>query len=134
MVSLSKAPREAKSCLRNKLGEMYSLRRGHRAPLFLQNLSALVLGVATYSMNPFGMILSESEGIVGVVAEKKYGELLGVHMIGKAASEMAGLAVLAIQMRATLAQLSRTCFPHPTLSESLAEAARDAHGNPIYLP
>ena len=57
-----------------------------------------------------------------------------MHMLGRAASEMAGQAVLAIQMRTTLEQLSRTSFPHPTLSESLAEAARDALGKPIYLP
>ena len=94
----------------------------------------VIVGAAPYSMNPFGMILSESEGIVEVVAEKKYGELLGVHMIGRAASEMAGQAVLALQMEGTLEQLSKASFPHPTLSESLAEAARDALGKPIYLP
>jgi len=47
---------------------------------------------------------------------------------------MAGQAVLAIQMEATLDDLAKTPFPHPTLSESLAEAARDALGKPIYLP
>ena len=85
-------------------------------------------------MNPFGMIISENEGIVEVVADKQYGEVLGVHFIGTAASEMAGQAVLAIQMEATVEELSRASFPHPTLSESLAEAARDALGKPIYLP
>ena len=85
-------------------------------------------------MNPYGMILSENEGIVEVVAEKRYGEVLGVHFIGTAASEMAGQAVLAIQMEATLDELANAPFPHPTLSESLAEAARDALGKPIYLP
>jgi len=37
-------------------------------------------------------------------------------------------------MEATVEKLSRASFPHPTLSESLAEAARDALGKPIYLP
>ena len=94
----------------------------------------VLVGSAPLSMNPFGMILSENEGIVEVVADKKYGEILGVHLIGTAASEMAGQAVLAIQMEATLDDLDKTPLPHPTLSESLAEAARDALGKPIYHP
>jgi len=94
----------------------------------------VVVGSAPLSMNPFGMILAENEGIIEVVADKRYGEILGVHMIGTAASEMVGQAVLAIQMEATLEELDKTPFPHPTLSESFAEAARDALGKPIYLP
>ena len=47
---------------------------------------------------------------------------------------MAGQALMAIQLEATLEELSKTPFPHPTLSESLAEAARDALEKPIYLP
>ena len=68
------------------------------------------------------------------MTEKQYGEILGVHFIGTSASEMAGQAVLAIQMEMTVDELTKTSFPHPTLSESLAEAARDALGRPIYLP
>ena len=94
----------------------------------------VIVGSAPLSMNPFGMILSENEGIVEVVADKKYGEILGVHLIGTATSEMAGQAVMAIQMEASLDDLDKAPFPHPTLSESLAEAARDALGKPIYLP
>jgi len=46
----------------------------------------VVVGSAPYSMNPFGMIISENEGIVELVAEKKYGELLGVHFFGRASN------------------------------------------------
>jgi len=94
----------------------------------------VVTGTAPLSMNPFGMIISQNEGIVEVVADKNYGEVLGVHFVGEGASEMAGQGVLAIQMEATLEDLARIVFPHPTLSESVAEAARDALGIPIYLP
>ncbi|MBN2032502.1 MAG: FAD-dependent oxidoreductase [Deltaproteobacteria bacterium] len=94
----------------------------------------IITGAAPLSMNPFGMLISQTEGIVEVVAEKKYGEVLGVHFIGEGAAEMAGQGVIAIQMEATLEELARAAFPHPTLSESLAEAARDALGTPIYLP
>ena len=94
----------------------------------------VLIGAAPCSMNPYGMILSENEGIIEVVAEKSLGEILGVHFIGTGAPEMAGQALMAIQLEATLEELSKTPFPHPTLSESLAEAARDALEKPIYLP
>jgi dihydrolipoamide dehydrogenase len=68
------------------------------------------------------------------VADKRYGEILGVHIVGDGACEMIGLAVLAIQQEMTLEELAQTIFPHPTLSESIAEAAREALGQAIYLP
>jgi dihydrolipoamide dehydrogenase len=92
------------------------------------------VGAAPLSMNPFGMIIADTEGIVEVVADKRYGEILGIHFIGRDAADMAGQAVLAIQMEATLEDLARAVFPHPTLSESLSEAAKDALGRAIYLP
>jgi len=78
--------------------------------------------------------LIQNERLVEVVADKKHGEVLGIHFIGQGACEMAGQAVLAIQMEATLEELARATFPHPTLSESVAEAARECLGRPIYLP
>jgi dihydrolipoamide dehydrogenase len=95
---------------------------------------AVVVGSAPLSMNPLGMILAENEGIVEVVADKSYGEILGVHIIGRNASEMIGQALVAIQLEATFDDLAAIPFPHPTFSESLTEAVRDALGNPIYLP
>ena len=94
----------------------------------------VVVGAAPYGMNPYGMLLAENEGIVEIVADKKYGEVLGTHFIGTNASEMAGQAILAIQLEATLEDLAKASFPHPTLSESLPEAARNALGRHIYLP
>jgi dihydrolipoamide dehydrogenase len=94
----------------------------------------ILVGAAPCSMNIYGMIISETNGIVEIVAEKGYGEILGVHFVGTGASEIAGQAVLALRMEATLEDLSNVPFPHPSLSESLAEAARDALGRHIYLP
>ena len=85
-------------------------------------------------MNPAGMILSQNEEIVEVVAEKRYGEVLGVNILGDGACELAAQAVMAIQMEVTLEDLTRSTFPHPTLSESLPEAAREALGQAIFLP
>jgi dihydrolipoamide dehydrogenase len=94
----------------------------------------VISGAAPYGMNPMGMLLSENEGLVEVVADKKYGEVLGAHFVGSNVAEMAGQAILAIQLEATLEDLARASFPHPTLSESLPEAARNALGRHIYLP
>lgn len=94
----------------------------------------VITGSAPLSMNPLGMLMSQNNGMVEVVAEKRYGEILGVHMIGEGVSEMAGQAVLAIQMEGTVEELARATFPHPTLSESLVEAARECLGRPIFIP
>jgi len=94
----------------------------------------VIVGAAPYGMNPLGMLLSENEGLVEVVADKKYGEILGAHFVGTNVAEMAGQAILAIGMEGTLEDLARAAFPHPTLSESLPEAARNALGRHIYLP
>jgi dihydrolipoamide dehydrogenase len=94
----------------------------------------VITGTAPLAMNPFGMLTAQSEGIVEVVANKQNGEIVGIHILSESAGEMAAQAVLAIQLEATLEDLTRTTFPHPTLSESLAEAARDGLGRSIYLP
>jgi dihydrolipoamide dehydrogenase len=93
-----------------------------------------VTGAAPLSMNTLGMMTVQTDGLVEVVADKRYGEILGIHIIGDSACEMIGQAVLAIQQEMTLEELAQTTFPHPTLSESIAEAARDALGAAIYLP
>ncbi len=94
----------------------------------------VVVGAAPLSMNTLGMITVQTDGLVEIVAEKRYGEILGIHIIGDSACEMIGQGVLAIQQEMTLEELAGTTFPHPTLSESIAEAARDALGAAIYLP
>ena len=94
----------------------------------------VMVGAAPYGMNPFGMLLGENEGIVEVVGEKRYGQVLGAHFLGRHAADLVGQAILAIQMEATMEDLARASFPHPTLSESLPEAARNALGRHLYLP
>ena len=94
----------------------------------------VALGAAPLSMNALGMIMKENEGLVEVVADQGSGRILGVHIVGRGAHEIIGQGVLAIRMGTDLEQLAAAPFPHPSLSESLAEAARDALGRPIYLP
>lgn len=94
----------------------------------------VVTGAAPLSMNPAGMLAAQSEGLIEIVAEKGYGEILGVHIVAQEAAELAGAAVLAIQLEATLEDLAQASFPHPTLNESLSEAARECLGRAILLP
>ena len=58
----------------------------------------------------------------------------GIHFIGQGACQTARQTVLDIQMEATLDELARAIFPHPTLSESVAEAARECLIDPFILP
>ena len=77
-------------------------------------------------------IAGETEGFVKIVAEKKYDEILGVHMIGPRATELVAEATLALRLECTVEELVRTIHAHPTMSEAVAEAAHAAHGAAIH--
>jgi dihydrolipoamide dehydrogenase len=68
-----------------------------------------------------------------VVADRITGQLLGIHVVGSHASELLGEAALAVELGATLEDLALTIHAHPTLSESLMEAAEVALGRPIHV-
>ncbi len=72
------------------------------------------------------------EGLVKVVADAKYGQILGVHMCCEHASDLIQEAVLAIKLEATLDELVDTIHPHPALVEALMEAFHDAAGHAIH--
>jgi dihydrolipoamide dehydrogenase len=74
----------------------------------------------------------ESEGFVKIVADKKYDEVLGVHMIGPRATELVAEATLALRLECTVEELIRTIHAHPTFSEAVSEAAHATHGAAIH--
>jgi dihydrolipoamide dehydrogenase len=78
-------------------------------------------------------ILGATEGMVKLVSDKRYDELLGVHIIGPHATELIGEAGVALQMEATVEELIHTMHAHPTVSESVHEAAEDVHGMVIHV-
>ena len=87
---------------------------------------------------PFGVLgrakmAAEPEGFVKIVAEKKYDEVLGVHMIGPRSTELVAEAVLALRLECTVDELIRTMHAHPTFSEAVGEAAHATHGAAIHL-
>jgi dihydrolipoamide dehydrogenase len=86
---------------------------------------------------PFGVLgrakmAGETEGFVKIVADKKYDELLGVHMIGLRSTELVAEATVALQLESTVEELIRTIHAHPTMAEAIGEAAHAVHGAAIH--
>jgi dihydrolipoamide dehydrogenase len=77
--------------------------------------------------------MSETEGFVKIIADEATKVVLGVHIVGPEASNLIGEAALAIEMGATLEDLALTTHPHPTLPESLMEAAEATMGQAIHI-
>jgi len=78
-------------------------------------------------------ILGKTAGFVKVVREKKYDELLGIHIVGAHATDLIAEACVALQMEGTDEELFRTMHAHPTLSEAVMEAAHAAHAQAIHI-
>jgi dihydrolipoamide dehydrogenase len=91
--------------------------------------------VGRYPFRPLGkaMAIGETEGIVKLVFDEKYGELLGAHIIGSEATELIAELALGRALETTNEELFRTMHAHPTLSEAIMEAAGDAFGQAINI-
>ncbi len=83
------------------------------------------------SVNGRAATLGTVGGHAQLIADSATGVLLGVHIVGPHAAELAGEGALAIEMGATVEDLADTIHPHPTVSEQLEEAARSAVGRPL---
>ncbi len=90
-------------------------------------------GKFPFSVSSRAMTKNETEGFVKVIANEKDNKILGVQIIGSEASDLISEAALAIKMNATLDDLALTIHPHPTLSESLMEAAEATMGKAIHI-
>ncbi|MCR3956911.1 MAG: dihydrolipoyl dehydrogenase [Gudongella sp.] len=84
--------------------------------------------------NGKAVITGDVRGIVKIVAEEKTGEVLGVHIAGTTATELIAAAALAIRLEATVDELLTTVYAHPTVGESIHEAAESVFGKAIHLP
>ncbi len=80
------------------------------------------------------LTLGQTDGFVKVIADAASGKLLGAHIIGPRATDLIAEATLAIQNGLTLEQIDLTIHAHPTLPESLMEAALAAQGRAIHIP
>ena len=92
------------------------------------------IGMYPYAINGLAMVRNEVDGAVKIVSDARYGEILGVHAVGSNATEIIGEAVTAMQLEATVQELARSIRVHPTFSEAMVDAARDAGSWALYLP
>jgi len=91
--------------------------------------------VGTFKFSVLGRarIANETEGFVKIVADKKYDEVIGVHMIGPRTTELLAEATLALRLECTVEELIRTIHAHPTMSEAVGEAAHATHGAAVHV-
>ena len=91
------------------------------------------VGAFPYGVLGRAKMAGETEGFVKIVADKKYDEVLGVHMIGPRSTELIAEAVLALRLECTVEELVKTIHAHPTFSEAVGEAAHATHGAAIHM-
>ncbi|MEP6946298.1 MAG: dihydrolipoyl dehydrogenase [Acidobacteriota bacterium] len=91
------------------------------------------VGKFPFSASGKARILGETDGFVKIVAEKKYDEVLGVHIIGPHATELLAEACVAMALETTADELGRVMHAHPTVSESVMEAAEGVHDLTIHM-
>lgn len=92
------------------------------------------VGKFNFAGNGRAIASNETTGFVKVIADKKYGEILGVHIIGPAAAEIINEASTLIESEITVDEVAKTIHGHPTYSEALYEACMDVLGEAIHLP
>ncbi len=94
---------------------------------------SVTVGVFPYAANGRALSVAEPEGMVKLVSDSKKGTLLGCHIVGAEASNLIAEATLAIEMGAHVEDLALTVHAHPTLPETIMEAAEVALGHPIHI-
>ena len=105
------------------LTEKQAVERGHQVKI----------GKFPFQANGKALAIGNTEGMVKVVADKEYGELLGAHMIGPDVTEMLGELSLGRLLEGTTHEIGWLVHSHPTLSEALKEAALNADGQAIHI-
>lgn len=95
---------------------------------------AYVTGKFPLSANGKSLIMGGQDGMIKILAGEKYGEILGVHILGPRATDLIAEGALAIGTESTLDEVIHTIHAHPTVSEAVREAALAAEGRAIHIP
>jgi dihydrolipoamide dehydrogenase len=92
--------------------------------------------VGTYPFQALGRAIAsrDTDGWVKVVADEKWGRILGVHILHSRASDIVEEAVVAMKLESSIEDLVAAIHPHPSFGEAIAEAAMAAEGRAIHLP
>ncbi|EMC30655.1 dihydrolipoyl dehydrogenase, partial [Streptococcus mutans] len=99
-----------------------------------QEYGNVLVGKSSFSGNGRAIASNEAQGFVKVIADAKYHEILGVHIIGPAAAEMINEASTIMENELTVDELLRSIHGHPTFSEVMYEAFADVLGEAIHNP
>ena len=97
-----------------------------------EKLRDITIGKFSFAHNGKAMGIGEAAGFVKVISEPRYGEILGVHIVGPHATDLIAEAVVAIANEVTVDGLIHAIHPHPTLTEPIQEAAMDTRGEAIH--
>ncbi len=98
-------------------------------------LAGYDVGTSMFPLTANGKAVAEGEttGFVKIVHDKKYGEVIGVHIVASHATDMIAEAAITMELEGTIYDIAKTVHPHPTLSEIVMEAAHGAVDRPIHL-
>jgi dihydrolipoamide dehydrogenase len=91
------------------------------------------VGKFPFTANSRASIVGEHEGFIKIISDAKYGEILGVHIIGPQATELIAEAVAAMELEATVEDLMWTIHAHPTLAEAMLDASNSVYGLAINM-
>ncbi|MEY4941527.1 MAG: hypothetical protein RIQ93_3262 [Verrucomicrobiota bacterium] len=96
----------------------------------------MAISVGNFPLTFLGraMAAGDTEGLVKVVRDRESGQLVGVHMIGHNVTECIGAATALLHQKASVQDVAETVFAHPTIGESIKEAAEDAMQMALHLP
>ena len=92
------------------------------------------VGKIPAAINPYAMILGETAGMVKVIACKRYGKILGAHVMAPGAVDLINAIAVAMLSEATVAELMRLIPAHPSLGEAVVDAAMDVEKRSLHLP
>lgn len=95
--------------------------------------SQVKVGKFPFTANSKASIVNQHDGFIKIVADAKYGEILGVHIIGPQATELIAEAVTAIELEATVEDMMFTIHAHPTLSEAMLDGFSSVEGMAINM-
>ena len=91
-------------------------------------------GVFNLSGNGKALTMGENHGFVKFVFDKATEEILGFHVIGPRATDLAAEVAAVMECEGTISEIGSTVHPHPTVSEAVMEAAHACHGNSVHAP
>jgi dihydrolipoamide dehydrogenase len=99
-----------------------------------EKIGPAAVGIFPLAANGRALASGSAEGFVKIIADPRYGKILGVHMAGHGVSEIINEAAALMAMEITVHELAEIIHGHPTVSEALMEAAADVLGRSIHLP